>query len=422
MSKRTSRIPEGSNATSQSSHQRESQQQHILEAQQQVETPPIWLPKLPPSQPLPEEETEDYDDALKGAMRELRNDFTSGARQLAESALDRLAYVTDIAACMATSWGEFWALMVYAAKQFSRARPSMSAAITACLLRALERIARTWNEEHAKGIQSTVELARIAGGVFNAIVRERKESRGQLGTTFTGWLKKYYSEVLQHPLRFDQVGRAELPQTPVRILTLSNSSTIRAAILHAISSLPSVAIHLTVLESRPRCEGADMAAQIYASARHNHRLSMKIIPDCAVGTASRDIDVLLLGADCISSTGNVSNKIGSLAATICAKSHNKDVAVVALSDVEKIAAPGQDDKHIEHHPPSELTSAWAPATRNQLEGKAHVDVFGEWFEWVPASLIEVYITEKGILNKEDVDELAKEIAELDKYIFQQKKD
>lgn len=384
------------------------------------------MPELPPNEPLPQEETDDYDSALERAVHDLQNDFTSGARQLAGSSLSHLAHVTDIAACMATSWGEFWAMMVHAAKHLTYARPSMSAAITSCLLRALERIARTWNEEQAKGSQSTAELARIAGGTFDEILRERRELSGQLGQTFTHWLHKHCNEVMTHFLPFDQVVRADTPQriharSSVRILTLSNSSTIRTAILHALASLTDVVFHLTVLECRPRCEGADMAAQIYASAVDRDRLSIQIIPDCAIGTASRNIDIVLLGADRISSAGDVSNKIGSLAAAICAKQLNNNVAIVALSDVDKIAAPGQDAEAIERHPSSELTSAWAPATRNQLEGKANIEVFGEWFEWVPANLVDVYVTELGILRTEDVERVAREIGDLDEYIFQQRK-
>lgn len=111
-----------------------------------------------------------------------------------------------------------------------------------------------------------------------------------------------------------------------------------------------------------------MAAQIYASATNKQRLSIRMIPDCAVGTVIRDIDVVLLGADPISSDGDVSNKIGSLVAALCAKHQNQDVLVVAVSDIDKIAAPGMEEKTIEMHPAHELSSAWALDTRNQLVG------------------------------------------------------
>jgi translation initiation factor 2B subunit (eIF-2B alpha/beta/delta family) len=184
--------------------------------------------------------------------------------------------------------------------------------------------------------------------------------------------------------------------------------------------MSNVPFHLTIMESRPRCEGADMAAQIYASAPNRHRLSIRMIPDCAVGTVSRDIDIVLLGADRISSTGDVSNKIGSLAAVLCAKHWNQDTTVVAISDIDKIAPPGLDVKTIETHPAHELSSAWAADTRNQLVGQSDIEVFGEWFEWVPANLVDVYVTELGILSTEDVATVAKEVGDLNEYIFQRK--
>jgi translation initiation factor 2B subunit (eIF-2B alpha/beta/delta family) len=184
--------------------------------------------------------------------------------------------------------------------------------------------------------------------------------------------------------------------------------------------MPNVPFHLTIMESRPRCEGADMAARIYASAPNRRRLSIRMIPDCTVGTVSRHIDIVLLGADRISSTGDVSNKIGSLAAALCARHWNQEIAVVAISDIDKIAPPGLEVKTIETHPAHELSSAWAPDTRHQLVGQSDVEVFGEWFEWIPANLVDVYITELGVLSTDDVATVAKEIGDLNEYIFQGK--
>lgn len=386
----------------------------------------IPLPDLPTSEPLPQDKTDHFDSVVERAVDDLQNDFTSGARQLADASLKHLIHITDIAACMATSWGDLWALMVHAAKQLSCARPSMSAAITACLLRALEQIARLWNDEQIKGSQSTSDLARIAATTFDKVLMERQELGVNVGRAFTRWLRKHSREVMLSSLTFDEAVGADTHQwiqasDTVRILTLSNSSTIRTAILHAMAALPDMFFHITVLESRPRCEGADMAAHIYASANKDH-LSIRVVPDCAVGSAAQDIDVVLLGADRISSTGDVSNKIGSLAATLCAKRLNDNVAVIALSDVDKIASPGHHAVLTEEHPSSELTSTWSPATRDTLEGKPGVEVLGEWFEWVPSVYIDAYVTERGLLETQDVERISREVEHLDEFIFQHEKD
>ncbi len=72
----------------------------------------------------------------------------------------------------------------------------MSAAITSCLLRTLERIARKWNEEQAiDGRSSPSDLAATAQSTFEEIVRERKQLGNQLGLKFTQWLRDHCEEV-----------------------------------------------------------------------------------------------------------------------------------------------------------------------------------------------------------------------------------
>lgn len=395
------------------------------------------LPILPLDTYLPKHDISNYEVALQEAVAQLQNDFQSGARQLADTSLSHLARITEIGASVATTWGKFWAIMVHAAKQLGQARPSMSAAITSCLLRTLERIARRWNDETERGQRNTGDLVNIARALLNEIRKERRQINLHLDENFTSWLKNYYNDVSSMliasspvlPVTYPQRPTSQRPpsqqppaRTTVRILALSNSSTIRSAILHALATLTAFDFHLTILESRPRCEGADMASQILSAASDKSRLSIRIVPDCAVGTATRDIDIVLLGADRISAGGDVSNKSGSLAAALCAKQLNKDVAVIVVSDIDKIAAPESEAHVPESHPSRELSSAWAPDARNKLEEQDSVEVFGEWFEWVPAKYVDSYVTEYGVLELSDVERVAREIQELDEYIFQAKKD
>jgi translation initiation factor 2B subunit (eIF-2B alpha/beta/delta family) len=415
-----------------------------LEDEEKDEMPKVLqlrVPSAPPTKPLPilpldtflpKHDISNYESALEKAVNELQNDFQSGARQLADASLSHLAHITEIGASVASTWGKFWAIMVHAAKQLGQARPSMSAAITSCLLRTLERIARRWNDEQDRGQRNTSDLVNIARGLLDEIRRERRQIGARLGDNFTSWLKSHYGDVSSMliasspviPVTTPQRSSSQRPKarTTVRVLALSNSSTIRTAILYALASLTEFDFQVTILESRPRCEGADMAAQILSAACDKDRLSVRIVPDCAVGYASRNIDIVLLGADCISSKGDVSNKSGSLAAALCAKQQNTAVAVVVVSDVDKIAVPDPQEKEPESHPSRELSAAWAPDTRNKLEEMENVDVFGEWFEWVPAKFVDSYITELGILGLGDVERVAREIRELEEYIFQAKKE
>ena len=83
------------------------------------------------------------------------------------------------------------------------------------------------------------------------------------------------------------------------------------------------------------------------------RLTLRILPDCAVATAVQDAHLVLLGADRISAEGDVSNKIGSLAAAVSAKGvgiddgspANTAPVVVVVSDVDKIVPEGMNGEY-----------------------------------------------------------------------------
>ncbi|KAH7083117.1 hypothetical protein BKA63DRAFT_502272 [Paraphoma chrysanthemicola] len=360
---------------------------------------------LPPFAPLPQIKDTTFASLLQVATQELRIDFKSGAAQLADVALAHFTSLADAAVTLASSRDELWALLVYAAKQLSTARPSMGAAVTARLLRMLKLIAESWAADTIDPTDQA-KAAKLANKVLGQFNRETKSISSSLSAEFISWLQKDY--LPQHVESLSNL----------RILTLSNSSSIREALTSTLCDFPSMRVHLTVLESRPRCEGADTAAYFSMTPFSEPRLAITVVPDCAVATAVRSIDMVLLGADRISSKGDVSNKIGSLAVTLCAKQQNRSVTIVVLSDTDKIAMPGGDMENHEIHPQSELSAAWSEETRRTLEESDNVEVFGEWFEWVPAELVDVYVTEKGCLAVEDVAALASEVKKLDEMIFQ----
>lgn len=165
-----------------------------------------------------------------------------------------------------------------------------------------------------------------------------------------------------------------------------------------------------------------MASQILTStsAEDRARLHIRILPDCAVATAARDAQLVLLGADRISASGDVSNKIGSLAVAVCVKALNPKAQVVVVSDADKIVAKGVEEGEKEVHPASALMDAWSDETMRALGGRlddSSVDVFGEWFEWVPAEYVDGYVTENGTLDTAGVERVAEEVGALKEQIF-----
>lgn len=62
---------------------------------------------------------------LESSVNGLKEDFTSGARQMADNALGYLATLIDLAAGSARDREELWKMVVAGAKELSKARPSM---------------------------------------------------------------------------------------------------------------------------------------------------------------------------------------------------------------------------------------------------------------------------------------------------------
>ena len=147
---------------------------------------------------------------------------------------------------------------------------------------------------------------------------------------------------------------------------------------------------------------------------------------------------LLLGADRISPSGHVSNKMGSTAAAIVTKQLAPHVKIVVLSETDKIAAPSDlmryekgeedSDREMEEHlpesnDPAEVSRVWAAAgtgeevVRTLTRPGGSVEIMNVYFEWIPAKYIDVYICEDGPLLREKIRNISLSKAELEKKMF-----
>jgi methylthioribose-1-phosphate isomerase len=129
----------------------------------------------------------DFTKMLDDAVDALKTDFVSGARQMADAALSSLSLLIDAAQHTAKSREELWHGAVHAMERLSSARPSMNAAVSSCLLRALDDIDQHWDlEEGDTNVERLVTIAREAIGI---ILQERQDAGEQLGKNFA-----YYVE------------------------------------------------------------------------------------------------------------------------------------------------------------------------------------------------------------------------------------
>jgi translation initiation factor 2B subunit (eIF-2B alpha/beta/delta family) len=209
------------------------------------------------------------------------------------------------------------------------------------------------------------------------------------------------------------------PQQALSILTLSASSTIRDSIVDAYSSLPISTLDLRILESRPLYEGVSMAAALAAKFQSkfpspgDRDLKLTVYTDASAALASQNIDFVLLGADRISDSGWISNKTGSLPAVLSAKHVSPNAKVLIFSELEKVAEPGAVDEHrSEESDPYEVIRSWITGSTQgakTFEGEAKHCVQNTSFEWVPAPLIDGYISEEGTLDVAAIQRQAQQV-------------
>ncbi len=102
------------------------------------------------------------------------------------------------------------------------------------------------------------------------------------------------------------------------VITLSNSSTVRDALL-AIRPRS-----VRILESLPGGEGAEMAAALRkGSGRAAGLANIALIPDAAMGNAVPSVDCALVGIDTFDRTGAILHKLGTLPLALCCRHYKK---------------------------------------------------------------------------------------------------
>ncbi|KAI0849189.1 nagb/rpia/CoA transferase-like protein [Daldinia vernicosa] len=335
-------------------------------------------------------------EVLSSGLQQLRDDHESGARQLANLAISTLKNVivemdSDV---IDDNW---WANIRMAAWHICKTRESMGAAITSATVKALDRIENIITQD----IPPREKVRKIVDALENQL-NERKSTTDRIRDSFIDYLR-------QHVIR--TTGSKET----ISILTLSYSSTISACLLQAAAHL-GVSIDLRILESRPLYEGVTLASKLLEVENDSVDLNVTLYTDASSALAADGIDIVVLGADRISTSGDVSNKIGSLPAILCQRHVAPKAKVVILSETEKIARPGLIKDHLaEENSSTELIRTWkgivkgadlverilSDSERDIIRGRK-VRVRNSYFEWVPAMFIHAYITDEGLWSVENI--------------------
>lgn len=347
-------------------------------------------------------------EVLSAGLDRLQMDHQSGSQELTAIAL---GVFRDIVVQTRNGLDDdWWAMVRMAAWHLGKnGRESMGTSITNALISILSDMDGIWQQQTSE----EAKWDRILGAIDHHI-SERKCRAKKIKDAFVSYLQSAFPSSDDHQQKNRLV-----------IMTVSASSTIRDSILDAFGAIGNVkALELRVLESRPLYEGVTVASSLYSQFKsqfptslQNKTLEIKIYTDASVALAATDVDFLLIGADRISTTKGISNKIGSLPAVLSAKHVQPSIKVLVLSDLEKIEGLNGEESQSsqEDNDPMEIVDGWnsqgvkgLPVLEDGInasksgDSNARVQVKNIYFEWVPLALVEALVCEQGVLNKDSI--------------------
>ncbi len=144
-------------------------------------------------------------------------------------------------------------------------------------------------------------------------------------------------------------------------------------------------------ETRPLWQGARLTAWELMQ----RQIPATIICDSMAGHVmrSRQITAVIVGADRITACGDVANKIGTYSLAVLARHHNIPFYVAAPSSTFDLSLDTGDQIPIEERDPREITEPGG--VRIAPEG---AKVYNPAFDVTPASLVTALITERGVIQ------------------------
>jgi len=167
-----------------------------------------------------------------------------------------------------------------------------------------------------------------------------------------------------------------------------------------------IPVHVWVDETRPRNQGARLTA--FELGEEN--ISHTVIPDNSGGHLMQHgmVDLVIVGSDRTTSSGDVANKIGTYLKALAAKDNNIPFyAALPSSTFDWVTEDGVKEIPIEQRDPKEVSEieGWTESgiqIVRLIPEKSNVANFG--FDVTPARLVTGLITERGVCeaNKESI--------------------
>jgi methylthioribose-1-phosphate isomerase len=155
-------------------------------------------------------------------------------------------------------------------------------------------------------------------------------------------------------------------------------------------------------ETRPLLQGARLTAWELKQAG----IDVVLICDNMAGQLMKqgNIDMVITGADRIAANGDTANKIGTYSLSILAKEHGIPFYIAAPSSTFDLSIKSGDQIPIEYRTSVEVTTFGK--TQVAPEG---INVYNPAFDVTDAANITAIITEKGVIEKPNTDEICRHL-------------
>ena len=204
----------------------------------------------------------------------------------------------------------------------------------------------------------------------------------------------------------EAIAQRKKPGEPVNVLTHCNAGWL-AAVDVGTATAPiylahenGIAIHVFADETRPRNQGASLTAWELGQ----HGVSHTVIADNTGGhlMQHRLVDLVIVGADRVTTNGDVCNKIGTYLKALAARDNDVPFYVALPSPtIDFTVADGVAEIPIEQRGTDEVATMTGRAADGRIETvrvvPEHSPVANYAFDVTPARLVTGLITERGVI-------------------------
>lgn len=239
---------------------------------------------------------------------------------------------------------------------------------------------------------------------IDRMCRRIESVEGDPGEALTAEAVAIHGEDIDANLKMGELGASFLEQGS-RVLTHCNAGALATGgygtALGVIRSgyRQGRIVEVYADETRPWLQGARLTAW----ELDKDGIPVTLIPDSAAAylMSGHRFDWVIVGSDRIAANGDVANKIGTYSLAVNARHHGLKFMVVAPTSTIDMQMPGGTGIPIENRDPGEVTKIGG-----QFVAPENVQAENPVFDVTPAELVDVIVTEKGVVERPDTASIA----------------